>query len=85
MAAPKCTSTIHNGDQVSYVSTIFRCDAIGGHLHARDGEAIDLVCFTQAELADVDLAPWVASLSPHLFAPDSTPYFTPNSWSPPSD
>jgi hypothetical protein len=74
-----------NGDQASYVSTIFGCGVIGGHLHARDGEALDLVYYAHDELANVDLVPWTASVAPHLFKADSTPFFTPNAWSPPED
>lgn len=71
-----------NGDQVSYVSTVFGCAVISGHLHARDGEALDLAYCSQADAESLDLAPWTRTLLPTLYAP-SSPYFTPPTWTPP--
>lgn len=56
-----------NGDEVSYVTTVFRCTAVGGALHERSHEA---QAVRWVPLGDVptlpDLAPWVARLLPHL-------------------
>jgi len=74
-----------NGDQVSYVSTFFSCRAIGGHLHARDGEALNLEYFAEELVAELDLAPWVRTWLPHLYQTETTPFYTPNTWSPDHD
>ena len=71
-----------NGDQVSYLTVVFGCEVLGGTLHARDGEALDLAYYTQSDALSVDLAPWARTLIPHLFAKDAPPFFTPESWSP---
>lgn len=69
-----------NGDQVSYVTTVFNCEVIAGELHARDGEALDLRYVTQSDAESLPLADWTRTLLPHLLS--RTPYFTPESWSP---
>ena len=73
-----------NGDQVSYVNTIFGCEVIEGHLHARDGEALDLRYYSQSEVSDIDVAPWAVTLIPHLFDREAGPYFAATTWSPAS-
>jgi 8-oxo-dGTP pyrophosphatase MutT (NUDIX family) len=56
-----------NGDEVSYVTTVFRCRPRGGQLHRDDAETLDLRWVPRAEVAAVDgLASWVAALLPHL-------------------
>jgi 8-oxo-dGTP pyrophosphatase MutT (NUDIX family) len=56
-----------NGDEVSYVTTVFRCTPVGGAVHERSHEA---EAVRWVPLADVPtlpgLAPWVARLLPHL-------------------
>lgn len=56
-----------NGDEVSYVTTVFRCEPTGGSL-TRDGhEALELRWVPRDEVADLDgVAPWLARLLPHL-------------------
>lgn len=71
-----------NGDQVSYLITVFDCTVIGGRLHPRDGEALDLRYFAAADLTSVDIAPWTATLLPHLLDPAAPPFFTPPDWHP---
>lgn len=56
-----------NGDEVSYVTTVFRCTRVGGRLRGGDHEALDLRWVPLDEVADLpDLAPWVRALLPHL-------------------
>ena len=72
-----------NGDQVSYVNTVFGCEVIDGHLHTRDGEALDLRYYSESEISDINIAAWAATLVPHLFDREAGPYFAPTTWSPP--
>jgi 8-oxo-dGTP pyrophosphatase MutT (NUDIX family) len=56
-----------NGDEVSYVTTVFRCTQVGGRLRGGDHEALDLRWVPLDEVTDLpDLAPWVRGLLPHL-------------------
>ncbi|MBS11909.1 MAG: NUDIX hydrolase [Gemmatimonadetes bacterium] len=71
-----------NGDQVSYVSTVFGCEVTGGVLQARDGEALDLAYCDRSKAESLNLAPWTRTLLPHLFAQDTPAFFTPSEWSP---
>ncbi len=58
-----------NGDEVSYVTTIFRCTPTGGELRRADHEALDLRWVPLDEVPGLDgLASWVADLLPHLGA-----------------
>ena len=71
-----------NGDRVSYVMSAFAFEAIGGHLHPRDGEALALAYYAQSELSTLDVATWTATLLPHLFDPSTPPFFPSTEWSP---
>jgi ADP-ribose pyrophosphatase YjhB (NUDIX family) len=68
-----------NGDEVSYVTTVFRCDPVGGTLAGDGDEALEVRWFARHEVGDLELlAPWVRGLLPHLtddrahFAPPGT-------------
>lgn len=56
-----------NGDEVSYVTAVFRCEPVGGRLRRDDREALDVRWVPLDEVAGLpDLAPWVRDLLPHL-------------------
>ncbi len=56
-----------NGDEVSYVTTVFRCEPVGGELRRDGHEALDLRWVPRARIAELaDLAPWLSRLLPHL-------------------
>jgi 8-oxo-dGTP pyrophosphatase MutT (NUDIX family) len=56
-----------NGDEVSYVTTVFRCTPTGGELRCDEHEALDLRWVPLAEVPAVDgVAGWVVDLLPHL-------------------
>jgi ADP-ribose pyrophosphatase YjhB (NUDIX family) len=58
-----------NGDEVSYVTTVFRCAPVGGRLRGDDHEALAVRWVPLDEVADLDdLATWVRDLLPHLDA-----------------
>jgi 8-oxo-dGTP pyrophosphatase MutT (NUDIX family) len=56
-----------NGDEVSYVTTVFRCTPVGGRLRGDEHEALELRWVPLDEVATLtDLAPWVRDLLPQL-------------------
>jgi ADP-ribose pyrophosphatase YjhB (NUDIX family) len=56
-----------NGDEVSYVTTVFRCEPTGGVLRPDGVEALEVRWVPRAEIAKLEpLAPWVARLLPHV-------------------
>lgn len=56
-----------NGDEVSYVTTVFRCEPVGGTLAADSRETLELRWVPHAEVEHLDpLASWVRELLPHL-------------------
>jgi 8-oxo-dGTP pyrophosphatase MutT (NUDIX family) len=64
---PAHHTTYPNGDEVSYVTTVFRCVPVGGALHDGDRETLALRWVPLDEVAAVDgLAPWLRELLPHL-------------------
>lgn len=64
---PEHHQRYRNGDEVSYVTTVFRCEPVGGRLEGDGDEALELRWVPRAEVASLEpLAPWVASLLPHL-------------------
>ncbi|MBK8980266.1 MAG: NUDIX domain-containing protein [Planctomycetes bacterium] len=48
-----------NGDLASYVSLLFEARAIGGELHARDGEALELRFAAVGELPRMAIVDWL--------------------------
>lgn len=56
-----------NGDEVSYVTTVFRCSPVAGELRCDEHEALDLRWVARAEVPALDgVAGWVLDLLPHL-------------------
>ena len=75
-----------HGDRVSYVSTWFRCQVLGGELRRNDEELSDLQYFSQAEIEKLeDLAPEAQEHLWRVFEPNAGPHFEAPSWRPPSD
>jgi 8-oxo-dGTP pyrophosphatase MutT (NUDIX family) len=65
-----------NGDEVSYVTTVFRCVATGGRLHEDSDEADAVRWVALDAVAALDgLAPWLAGVLPHLTG--GTAHFVP--------
>ncbi|WP_052667536.1 NUDIX domain-containing protein [Nitriliruptor alkaliphilus] len=64
---PEHHQRYRNGDEVSYVTTVFRCEPIGGTLEGDGDETLELRWVPRADVPALEpLAPWVASLLPHL-------------------
>lgn len=58
-----------NGDEVSYVTTVFRCEQVGGALADDSRETLELRWVPRAEVDQLEpLAAWVRDLLPRLTA-----------------
>jgi ADP-ribose pyrophosphatase YjhB (NUDIX family) len=56
-----------NGDEVSYVTTVFRCEPVGGRLDEDSDEVTAVRWVPRTEVADLEgLAPWLERLLSHL-------------------
>jgi len=56
-----------NGDQVTYVMTVYECKIIGGELTPDNSETLELRYVGASELADLDLAPWASVVLPEMY------------------
>lgn len=82
---PAFTWTYPNGDQVAYVDTVFRCRILSGALTADQEEISELRYFTQAELAQLPLSPWMQVVTADLVGSATSTCFQPIVWQPPAD
>jgi 8-oxo-dGTP pyrophosphatase MutT (NUDIX family) len=64
---PDFKVTYPNGDSADYIMTTFNARAVGGNLHALDGEFADLRFVTKDELMQLELAHWARLVLPHAF------------------
>ena len=72
-----------NGDQVSYIATIFRGRVISGTLRPDGSEVLDVRYFTREELARAPHSKWMNTCTELLFSRDAPPHFIKPSWLPP--
>ena len=64
-----------NGDETQYISTMFECEVVSGTVQP-DGDEIEHVQFwSQAEAAELPLAPWLRGILPRLFEHSSSAWF----------
>ena len=73
-----------NGDQASYIATIFRGRVISGTLRPDGSEVLDVRYFTREEVARVAHSRWMNSSMELLFLRDAPPHFIKPSWLPAS-
>jgi len=82
---PAFCVTYPNGDQIASVDTLFDVRVVGGKPVA-DGEEIhELRYFSQTELANLVLPPWMEVIRADLFDDDSRTHFQRPTWTPPAD
>jgi 8-oxo-dGTP pyrophosphatase MutT (NUDIX family) len=71
-----------NGDLVSYVTTVFECEVIGGTLRRTSDEVSDAAFVTPDQLAQYPSTDWARRVLPALVPwPDRT-VFEPATWQP---
>ena len=80
---PEYLITYSNGDQTSYVMSVFECEIISGELKPNDGEMLEFGYFSKEELSSLKLAPWAASVLPSLFENRNRSIFKAARWKPP--
>lgn len=74
-----------NGDQASYVMSLFECEPVGGELRV-DGDEITEVRFvSEQELVGLTIPAWARRVLPPVFVRERPNRgFTPPSWRPPT-
>ena len=79
-----CTSTYSNGDRVSWVSTVFAAETLGGTLKPDGEETLEVRYFERAELNAVRCKPHVRLFLDAGYSPQPRAHFQPPTWQPPS-
>jgi ADP-ribose pyrophosphatase YjhB (NUDIX family) len=79
-----CASTYGNGDRVSWVSTVFAADVIGGALQPDGVETLETRYFARAELASIRCKPHVQLFLDAGFANERSARFQRPTWRPPA-
>lgn len=82
---PDLHITYQNGDEVSYVMSVFEAQISAGLLRPDGDEILELAYFSPAELASLDLQPWLRTVLRDAFAPAEGSCFQAPSWRPPTD
>lgn len=77
---PEFQVTYSNGDEVSYLMTVFECRVIGGTMRPDRVETLELGYFSQADLTKLTLPPWARVVLPDVFADRSRTRFKPPTW-----
>ena len=79
-----CSGTYANGDRVSFVSTVFVAEILGGRLQPDGVETLETRFFSRDELAGVAVRPHVMLYLDAAWARDPRVHFQAPTWRPPS-
>jgi 8-oxo-dGTP pyrophosphatase MutT (NUDIX family) len=79
-AGPDTFTVYPNGDQVSYINTVFDCDVRGGALRRESDETTDVAFIGVEDMERHRMTTWARGLLPRLFKPATQAYFEPPSW-----
>ncbi len=82
-AGPQCMVTYPNGDQVTYVTTVFECRVRDGVLRQTTEETTASRYVDITELPHLELTPWTRFIVPRLANGTLAEMFQPPSWVPP--
>jgi 8-oxo-dGTP pyrophosphatase MutT (NUDIX family) len=80
---PEFHVTYGNGDQVSYVMTVFEGKVIAGEPHPDRSETSEVAFLSPADLAQMEVAPWVRTVVADALAGCREASFEPPNWRPP--
>jgi len=80
---PACGGTYSNGDQIAWVSTLFRAQRLSGQLTPDGEETEEVRYFSRAEIDSVNCRSYVGSFLHVAYQHEQAAYFTPADWSPP--
>ncbi|MEQ1832872.1 MAG: NUDIX domain-containing protein [Candidatus Eisenbacteria bacterium] len=79
---PECASIYSNGDQVAWVTTVFRARAVAGSLKADGDEVLEARYLTRNEIRDLPCKPHVSGCLDALFSGGPSACFQPPKWRP---
>jgi 8-oxo-dGTP pyrophosphatase MutT (NUDIX family) len=74
-----------NGDEVSYVMTVFEGRVAGGGLHSDRVETLEAAFFSRDELSSLEIAPWVRIVLADVFAGECRVAFQTATYKPPGE
>ena len=76
-------TTYANGDQVSYLMTVFRCDVLEGEPRPDGDEIVELRYFSESDLVNLNLPNWGPVVLPDAIRERSGASFQSPEWRPP--
>ncbi len=71
-----------NGDETSYIMTVFEGEVVGGKLDPVDDESSEAAYFSLKDIASLDTQPWVEIVLQDIFKFRKKALFKPPSWKP---
>ncbi len=80
---PAFSFSYPNGDRVAYVMTLFECRVIDGRAHPDGVETLELGYFSESDLANLKLSPWMEAVMPDVFGDLERAKFQAPTWQPP--
>lgn len=78
-----CTTRFANGDELSWVATVFAAAPVAGTLRPDGEETSEVRYFERAQLSTIRCRPHVALFLATAYANDATAHFAPATWRPP--
>jgi 8-oxo-dGTP pyrophosphatase MutT (NUDIX family) len=78
-----CTTRFANGDELSWVATVFAAEPVAGTLRPDGEETSEVRYFEHAKLSTIRCRPHVALFLAAAYASDATAHFAPATWRPP--
>ena len=72
-----------NGDQVSYVMSVFECRRLGGSIRADGEETLEAGYYSVCDLETLNVAGWVRTVLPSLLSREGQTRIPPVTWRPP--
>ncbi len=79
---PEFLITYRNGDQVTYLMTVFECRVLEGQMQADGVETLDLAFFSQSDLDGLKVPTWAQVVLPDAFRERGRTYFSAPRWRP---
>jgi 8-oxo-dGTP pyrophosphatase MutT (NUDIX family) len=80
---PEFQVTYGNGDQVTYLMTVFECRTLGGQMRPDGVETLEVGYFAEADLAGLSLPAWARVVLPDVFSGRARATFQAVTWRPP--
>lgn len=79
---PEFQITYRNGDQVTYVMTVFECRVLTGALQVDGEETLQARFFRSDQVESLTLSPWLRVVLADVFRKEDKACFQPPSWQP---